>query len=251
VHQYSIKVWIKGMKTLRKLLLLAGVIGLWYALPSSMTPSLFGNNATSSEHRALRDFNAVSAGGRTNVFITVGDDYKIGVRASERGLKSLHTSVTDGTLRISQSGWWFRTPTVDIDVMLPALGHVEASGATTVTVVSPLNQESLRIHSSGASTVSLDATLELLDAQSSGASDINIRGFAQRANIRTSGSSDFRGNEFRSEQADVRLSGSSDVYITVTESITGNMSGSSDIHIRGNPTIDVGTSGSTSIRRLD
>lgn len=240
------------MKTLTKLLLLAGVIGLWYTLPASMKPSfsLFSGGTKSSESRVLRDFSTISAGGKTNVYITLADEYSVSARGSERALKSLRTSVSGGTLTISQSRW-LRTPSVDVDVMLPALESVEASGATTMTVVSPVNQDSLRVRSSGAGTLILEATLEELDAQSSGASDIRIKGFARQANIRTSGASDFRGHEFSSERAEVRLSGSSDIYIAVSESVTGNMSGSSDFHIRGNPTIAISTSGTSSIRQTD
>jgi hypothetical protein len=239
------------MRTVRKVLLLAGVIGAWYVLPSSMTPSLFGgSNAATSEHRNLSDFTAVSAGGNTNVNISLGEDYQVHLEGTERGLKSLETRVSGDTLEISQSGW-FNRPSVTIAIVMPSLESLSASGASTVSVASPLNQERLRVRSSGASTVQLNVTLSELDAQSSGSSDINIQGYAGRASIRTSGSSDVRGRGFVTDTADVRLSGSSDLRATVNTLVTGALSGSSSMRIGGSPEIDVSTSGSSSVTTLD
>jgi hypothetical protein len=243
------------MKTFRKLLLLVGLVGVWYVLPSSMTsnlmPSFFGDsNAASSETRDLSGFTSVNAGGRTNVNITLGEDYQIRLQGPERSIKSLETRVSDGNLQISQSGW-FNRRSVTIEIVMPTLDGVTASGATTLSVISPLTQEKLRVRSSGASTVKLDTTLDDLDAQSSGASDINIKGYVRHANLRTSGSSDIRGNDFAIDTAIVHLSGSSDIRATVNDSITGAMSGSSSMRIAGSPSIDVSTSGSSTIRTLD
>ena len=88
-----------------------------------------------------------------------------------------------------------------------------------------------------------DLTLNL-----SGASTVKISGTAQNLNLTASGASDVKNYDLVTQNCVAKLSGASDVRITVNNSISGSASGASTLHYEGNPDKkDVVTSGASSI----
>ncbi len=82
----------------------------------------------------------------------------------------------------------------------------------------------------------------------SGSSDIRISGSADKVTIRASGASDVRGYDLVTDFCDAKVSGASDINITVNKELNAHASGSSDIYYKGNAVIkDLHKSGSSSI----
>ncbi len=243
------------MKLLVKLTLLAMVAtAIFYIHGESLLP-FAGDQEAAAETRSLGEFNSVHAGGATDVHVRLGERHEIEVIASERLKRHIRTDISGDTLTISRSSNWLfplaRRGPAQINVTLPVVNRLSASGASTLRVTSALTQAELRLQSSGSSDLHVTAHVEQLVAQTSGSSDIHISGSAEHADIQCSGSSDFRGRSFSAQSASVRLSGSSDAWLTVYDRVSGTLSGSSDLHLAGAARVEVSTSGSSSINRLN
>ena len=81
-------------------------------------------------------------------------------------------------------------------------------------------------------------------ADISGSGKIAVNGNSNDTNITVSGSGVFTGNEFKTNNANIRISGSGNMHIWVVENLKANVSGFGTIKYRGNPKIDFKGSGS-------
>jgi hypothetical protein len=160
----------------------------------------------------------------------------------------LAIEVDDDVLRVELSGR-VRNATLGLEVALPALTSLEASGASRVEVEGGLDGE-VEIGASGASTVHVDAVeLEAFRLDVSGASRVETDGTAASIEADVSGASelDFAGVE--AEVVVVNVSGASTVDVTVTEQLDAEASGASTVRYRGDPDVRVDASGSSSVER--
>jgi hypothetical protein len=209
-----------------------------------------GSGNIVSEVHDLSGFDAISAGGASDVQVALGDDWHVELITDDNLHEYVELSIENRTLRIRNREMVNLRPTdkVLIRVVMPAINDITASGASTVMVESEIAQSELSVSASGSSDVHINVNLDRISVRCSGSSDIHISGYAGYANVSASGSSDFRGKEFSCDVAEVSLSGSSDMYAIIREEVSGNLSGSSDLHISGSPVIRVSTSGSSDIK---
>ncbi len=211
-----------------------------------------GSGIVVSEIRSVEGFESISASHISKVFVTTGEDFFVEVVTDDNIQPHLETYVRGNTLYIgNEQGVNFQPATkVHIHVRMPVIFEISTSGASEVHLETELDQPSLNLKSSGSSDIFLgDVFLDELMAQASGSSDIHLAGYAEFAKISTSGSSDFRGSGFSCNTAEVRLSGSSDVWVRVHEMVSGSLSGSSDLHLQGDPVVNISTSGSSGVHR--
>ncbi|MDR4987788.1 MAG: head GIN domain-containing protein [Bacteroidales bacterium] len=218
----------------------------------SLIDSIKGSGNIVAEVHDLSGFDAIKAGGASDVQITLNNYWHVELITDDNLHEYVELSVENGTLRIKNREMVNLRPTekVLIRVVMPALNEIAASGASTIIVESEIVQSDLSVSASGSSDVYLQVSLDNLAVRCSGSSDIYISGYSRYAKVSASGSSDFRGKEFTCDEAEVYLSGSSDMYAIIREEVRGSLSGSSDLHISGSPVIKVRTSGSSDIRNF-
>ena len=197
----------------------------------------------------LSGFDAIRAGGASDVHVTLGDHWHVELITDDNLHEYVELSIENRALRIRNRDMVNLRPTnkVLVMVVMPEVRDITASGASTVFVESEIAQDELSVSASGSSDVHINVNLDKLTVRCSGSSDIHINGFSRLAKVSASGSSDFRGREFTCDIAEVRLSGSSDMYAIIREEVSGSLSGSSDLHISGSPVVKVSTSGSSGI----
>lgn len=211
---------------------------------------IHGSGNIVAEVHDLSGFDAISAGGASDVQITLGDDWHVELITDDNLHEYMELSVENGALRIRNRDMVNLRPTdkVLVRVVMPVINDITASGASTIIVESEIAHSELSVSASGSSDVHINVNLDRISVRCSGSSDIHISGYSGYASVSASGSSDFRGKGFTCDVAEVSLSGSSDMYAIIREEVSGNLSGSSDLHISGSPVIKVSTSGSSDIK---
>jgi hypothetical protein len=204
---------------------------------------------TARDVRDLRGFDSIEVGGGFDVHILQGDQFLVEVFAAEGQLDHVITEIHGSTLEIRGTrggGKFFGIfPSGgQIDVTLPELTAVRASGGSDVMGLGKISVESLEIVASGGADVTLDVDVDTLEVVSSGGSDINLSGEAEFAALKTSGGSDVNAGALIARDVQVQTSGGSDARISVTGRLFGSVSGGSDVSYFGDPeTIDVKVSG--------
>jgi hypothetical protein len=187
------------------------------------------------------------------VYLSQGDSYSLAVSAIENKYRdNIITEVQNGVLMISYNYDHFRLGSGDkrlrAYISFKTLESLDASGACGINITGTLSAGSLLLKLSGACNIKGPVKIEDLTLNLSGASTVKISGTAENLNLTASGASDVKNYDFVTQNCVAKLSGASDVRITVNNSISGSASGASTLHYEGNPEKrDVVTSGASSI----
>lgn len=137
---------------------------------------------------------------------------------------------------------------VTVHVTLPKIRSLDVGGATVLTSKRTIKGETLRLHASGASELTVDAAVETLTLKASGAGDAQVRGTVQRADIRASGAGSVHAGSLTAETATAEASGAGSIEVHVTGRLDARASGAGSITYRGNPEVSEQTSGAGSVK---
>ena len=208
--------------------------------------------AAESEVRPLSGFSAVVVSGGIDLRLRQGDEYRVEASHSGGSPAAIVTTVEDGTLVIRRSrtsGWFDWFSNYSVDLTLPELAALSASGGSDVRIEGTIAGERLAIAASGGADVTAAVDVADLEATTSGGADLRLSGSARTATIRTSGGSDVNARDLRVEQAEVQSSGGADIAIAVSERLVAQASGGSDIVYTGNPATEIAVSGGADVTR--
>lgn len=128
--------------------------------------------------------------------------------------------------------------TLKVYITTKNIDYYDISGASSLLLEDELNAQTAEIRMSGASTFSGEIYVNELDIDSSGASDISLFGNADILGASLSGSSKIGSYDLITKELFIDLSGASDAYLTVTESIDIKASGASTLRYKGDATVN-------------
>ncbi len=208
-------------------------------------------NDKNVEVRDVTSFSAIKVSGGIDVYLSQDETYSLAVSASEEKYRdNIKTEVKSGTLIISYNNDhfnWRGDKKLRAYISFKTIESIEASGACDIIVTGVLNVNSMLLKLSGACDVNGPVKISNLTMDISGASTVKISGEVQNLNLTASGASDVKNYDLVAENCVAKLSGASDVRITVKNSIAGSASGASSLHYQGNPDRkDLVTSGASS-----
>jgi len=212
------------------------------------------NYAQSSEKetRNLKGFTKVSFGVPGNLYVNIGQDFKLTLEGDKDFLAEIETEVTDGKLVIKRDGWGsFNNKKVIVNITMPSLEGLSVSGSGQAEVSDGLRSGALKLSVSGSGRLFLnDIEAESVDCSISGSGDIIVkgRGRAAEADIDISGSGSYSGESFTLNEADINISGSGSCVCDVKDILEAHVSGSGNISYSGNPKVDARVSGSGRVR---
>ena len=198
---------------------------------------------TTTQERSLEGFTGISLSGNATLTVTQGDSFSVAV-TTDSGLQDhIGTAVRGSTLEIAQNySIAGRSPDVAVTVTLPLLDSVDLAGSSSTTIEG-MSGESLRVSSSGASDIRIDAAVNTLAVDVSGAGDIELTGTARSADITISGTGTVTGTALKATTANVSVSGWGDVTLSVEKTLDVDLSGAGDITYYGDPEVRSDVSG--------
>jgi hypothetical protein len=210
--------------------------------------------ADETETRPLDWFNAVAVSGGIDLVVRQGQPFRVEVRADDGRLGDVVTEVRSGTLEIRRkqpSGWFNWGDAGSVNVTLPALVALTASGGSGVKTEGTFTSDALKLVASGGSDLGIEVAAGSLDVEASGGSDLTLSGSARTARVQSSGGSDLNASRLMVDEVDVQSSGGSDLALgAVRNKIAGNASGGSDVSYSGQPaTVNVDASGGSDVSR--
>jgi hypothetical protein len=195
----------------------------------SVNETVKGSGNVTTESRDLSDFNSVEVGGVFEVEITAGQDFAVEVEADDNLLPLIRTNVHNGVLHIEAADRIKNSNGLKVRISAPNIEQVQASGASRVNL-SAVNNEELRVFTSGASKMHLSGESAKLDLEVSGAGSVDAE-------------------ELKTANAQVNASGASHVSVFAAEELRADASGASRISYSGEPkNIVRHTSGASSVR---
>lgn len=178
--------------------------------------------------RDVTDFKAVQVGGAFDVEIVAQKEFAVEVEGDDNLLELIKTDVSGETLEIRSEKRFSTNGRLKIRISAPDIDKVDLSGASTVNLVG-LNNDSLRIESSGASKIKVNGVTKDLVVDMSGASKLDAA-------------------DLKSVNANVDASGACHIIVAVSGDLKADLSGASKVTYSGNPkNVERKVSGASSV----
>jgi Putative auto-transporter adhesin, head GIN domain len=211
-------------------------------------------DANASVRNVTGQFDAIKVSGGIDLYLSQSDNIAVAVSAANEDYKAgIKTVVEDGTLKIfyeGDKGWIKKDRKLRVYVSFSDLKKIEASGACDVVVSGSITSASLVLQMSGACDFNGMVKVTTMDINLSGASDAKISGTANTVNIKSSGASDVKAFDLVTDICNAKVSGASDVSITINNELIASATGASDIKYKGNAVIkEKHSSGASSISK--
>ncbi|CAN5173059.1 head GIN domain-containing protein [soil metagenome] len=211
-------------------------------------------NDPNAQVRTVSEFNSIEVSGAIDLYISQGNDVAVAVSAADENLRSkIKTEVRNGTLRIyfdDHSKWSWGNKKLTAYVSFKTLKALDVSGASSCKINGVLNLNDLNVKLTGASSLVGAVKLTTLNLEGSGASNIKISGTVTNANINCSGASDVKSYDLITDVCVAKISGASDINITVNGKLSVTASGASSLKYKGSAVIqELNSSGASSVSK--
>ncbi len=208
-----------------------------------------GNGNVINKTRNVGNFNEVGVAGSFDVFLVKGDEGKIDIKIEDNLLPYLVTSVENGKLKIKwKKGVNIRSSkTTIVTVHFKEINSVGLSGSGDIVSKDKIKSNNFSVALAGSGDIDLEVETTQLKAAVSGSGDIDLKGTANNFNAAVAGSGDIDAYGLKVDTADLKISGSGGMTVSVSNKITARISGSGNITYKGDPKLDVKVSGSGNV----
>ncbi|RDC63464.1 head GIN domain-containing protein [Adhaeribacter pallidiroseus] len=214
---------------------------------------LRGRGDTVSRTRPVGNFDAVSAGGEFEIYLSQGPTKDILLEGQENVLTEVSTQVRNNKLYIEfeKNRVKIQKP-VRIYLTTPQLTGISVSGANSVRSLTDWQVDNLNIDASGNSSIYLNVKgAQTIETDISGSVNMELNGDAEFQKIDISGSGNIKAFGLATKTADIDISGSGKCEVTVLDKIDAKLSGSGRVRYKGSPTVNTKISGSGSVVQVD
>jgi hypothetical protein len=225
-------------------------------LSSAFALLLFVSAATAQdtykETRNVTGFDEVSFCLAGEVYISIGQGFKVVLEGDKEYLGEVETKVSGGELVIKRESWVnFNNQKVIVHITMPALNGIDVSGSGKVMVTDPLKSDDFEADISGSGKIYLkDVTMGDVECDISGSGTLVAEGTGSMKSLEVniSGSGSYKGESTKIGSFEASISGSGNCDCYVTDMLRASISGSGNVSYSGNPKIDASISGSGKVR---
>ncbi len=227
--------------------------------------SIEGNGNVQIENRSSVSFNFVEKSGPFNVYIIKDTVFYLEIEAESNLIPHIRTTVHGNTLEIDTRENIDNNFAMNIFVHTPVLKGVALSGSGLINlddfeaedfsaflsgsgvIYGNVTANYVITSLSGSGEIDFGVQTETIKSTISGSGRIRISGEAVNAEYRISGSGNIEAYGLPVTDCYANISGSGNVYTTVSDYLDVKISGSGNLFYRGNPTINSNITGSGSI----
>ena len=213
----------------RRVLLLAAAVTT--AAVAVTGCSIGDDGPRTSQTRDVPAFTRIDNADSVDVRVHVGEPQHVRVRAGEKVIDDIRTSVRDGTLHISFDHHGLGDPDPVVEATVPRLSGIDASGSGDVS----------------ADGIDVDA----FDVRSDGSADISLKGTAGSLRVDMDGSGDANLGDLSARVAKVAVGGSGDADVRAGDRLDVSVDGSGDVEYHGDPSLTKHLDGSGDLSQGD
>lgn len=213
------------------------------------------SGVTKVSTKEVSAFDKVDVSGAIDVIVNIGNKSEVVIEADSAIMPYVVTEVKDRELRIYNKdiiGFYnFKNNKILVTITTPSILELESSGACDVTI-NDLKTDMFKVSLSGACDLIGSFECNVLDFESSGSSDSKLKGKVKNCNIELSGACDIKALDLEVDSLKIEGSGSSNVEITVQNSLDVELSGASELRYKGEPKyIKTDMSGVSNLTKID
>lgn len=209
-----------------------------------------GSGNVINASRTVSSFEKVSVSGSFDVYLVKGKEGKIDIKIEDNLLDYLVTEVDDGKLKIKwKKGTSINTRRgVVLTVYFEDINAIGLSGSGDIVAKDIIKSDNFKVAVSGSGDIEFEIEANTLGASVSGSGDLDLKGKVNEFTAAVAGSGDISAYNLSSNKADLKVSGSGSMTLTVNKELKAKVAGSGDIRYKGSPRIeDIKVSGSGNV----
>lgn len=197
-----------------------------------------------TEERVLSEFNGlrVEAVGKVNLYIA--PEYKVMIRTNVNVLDDITLSVYENDLFIKLTGNHRKIDLLEFDVYAPEFTYIRLDGVADIRCEDLISTPTLTVKQDGVGNIYL-GNVEVQNAYFTlkEVGDVEVRGIADEIIANHSGVGNLRLFELTGKNGDIKLSGTGDIDINVSNDLKIDLSGVGDVRYMGTPAMSVNHTG--------
>lgn len=218
---------------MKKLLLFATLCALVITTTSCHKNIIRGGGKEETETRIVGEFKKIDVDGSTNVTVVKDNEYHVIVSGYGNLLPAYETRLKGERLHLGYKPGYvnIRNDNIRVEVHTPYVDEVQINGSGNVNVNSGYDLNNFR-------------------AEVNGSGDMTISGnFYKEFEAYINGSGTIDAETTEVNRANVKISGSGNMYLRVIDYLDARITGSGDIYYYGNPTAVIEISGSGNVHK--
>ena len=211
-----------------------------------------GDGDVVTQELLINEFTSVKSRGSSQVYITQGNEIKVEVEGQQNIIDNIETDIQNGVWEIEFDECQRNFTDLKIYITMPVIESLEVSGSgdmfgQDVFLVENVN---LKVDGSGSIDVAVDGATDV-DARISGSGKIKLAGTTNYIGAKISGSGDLKAYDLEAKIGNIKISGSGDVEVSVSDELDVKIEGSGDVYYKGNPIINVDITGSGDLKNMN
>lgn len=210
------------------------------------------NGPIETEQRTVDGFSKINMDDGIDVVLLKGSTQMVEVSDHKDLIKDISVKVADNVLYITSTGhdWINNSQSLVTITVDDVINDILLDGSGDLLFKSDFNNlKSLEINGSGCVASQAQANYAELDLSITGSGDVSLKGKAEKVNVKINGSGDVDFYPLTCADATIKLTGSGDVKIDVTDTLDVNISGSGDVFYTGDPKLTSKITGSGELKK--
>jgi hypothetical protein len=212
--------------------------------------------AQKSEDRELSPFSEITLRMGAQVNLKQGNTQSVTVKGDQATLDKLVTEVKDRKLVIrfkteSVFSSSFKPGPVEIDLTVPEIDKLSVLGSGSIVSKDLIESRILDLAVSGSGSIEFsDLKTDKVSSVLSGSGNISLAGKQTASEFKAliSGSGNIKASDFNANNANIKIVGSGNCWITANKNLVARIAGSGNIIYHGNPAVDQSTTGSGKVK---
>jgi hypothetical protein len=225
------------MKSLKFLFICMFCLILSSCTNAQFRNSVQGEGPVVSKERNASYFSGITVSSGIDVLLKQDNKEAITVEAEDNLHQYIKTEVRDNILHVFiEPNFNIRfNGTKRVYVTMKDINSVKTSSAGDVTGQTPINTNNLKLSTSSAGDIKLEANASVIDIDISSAGNITLSGKADILNADLSSAGDLEAYEMKVKEADISVSSAGGARVYVTKRLTARSSSAGDIYYAGDP----------------
>ena len=202
-----------------------------------------GSGSYTSRNYSKPTYSSINIYGEADVFVTKSSQSSIRIEGEESILNALNVSVTNDKLYIGEDNCFENARKLKIYLSTASLNGVYVAGKCNVYSPENFSGNSFQAEISGTGTIDINVNTQEFNSSISGDGTINVVGAATSHDIFISGDGRIYSYDFITKSTDIGVSGKGTIETHCTENLDVTISGSCNVYYKGYPTITSNISG--------
>lgn len=221
---------------MKQKILILGLFILTASMNSCMlSPSIKGNGNVVEQERQQSDFDEVKVSRGMNVYISIGDDYKVVVKADENLLDYIETELDGDALVIRSTANIRNAKSKAVYVTLPDLEMLKSTSGSNVYSENTLEVADIEIAASAGSNIKLTLEADDINASSSAGSNIFLEGKANSLNAKANSGSNIKAGDLKCKKVELKVNSGANIWAFTSQSLAAKASSGGNIFYAGSP----------------